>query len=1189
MQESKGVSATTKQTEPNRTAGKRLRYLAAASALFLAVSLSALRIYIATPHAAAMLSNLIASRINQPFAIESLKPSTGGITLTGVVLGNPVGFPQRTMISAQSVIIVPDWPALIRGRRSLALIEVNGARIAINRDSSGIWNFDRLRKRLASGKPGPGLAIARLAVNGGKFSLNGQDIGNFSLQLQNLDTRGSSNATLTFNFEDNANDRFILTGSFRPGKEPAYDLRLAAPEMNLAALPTLTGKRLPFPLSGKGELLVNSTMNGTLLSADAKFNCSGVPVNIGNRATPLAGSVSLRGTYDLKSDQGVIEKGDISVGNLLRLHASAKVDGVKTHRAFSLLAGLDRLDLARLNALLPEPNRSKVNVGGTLEAKRIAIAGNAPMGITEASGTITVTDGSLNLDAHPIARKMQAAISLARAESGFSATVRIYREKSSGTEPLQALDTTGTVQLDSRLKLVSAEFPELSAQVMGTEMTGKIGFAPNAPSPLTASVNLPAVRLLLLNDLLASRNTSFESGTATVTMTISGRDSAQFRSATGIRLSGIKGASGKNRFDVNEARFNSTIVRSGKSVNGSGDVRLIGAVIGSRKIGGGFDFAFTDRNVTFERSRLVTGSIDAAAGKISLRIPVKQAVTDGVRYPVSAEIADADIRTGELSATGLSGRLQASYAMSGEESWLEGGAEMNAGGISLHGDKLGAPALRVNFSRQGAAGLLNGTLLGGAVNGHFSINPFAPENGATGDLELKGAVLGEAKPFIPRNTVVRPTKGFLDVAVQGRYSFGALPEADFTIKVRDLSLVAKNGKPLLDAAAAGISGSLADNRLFVSNGRVGAGEGVSLAFRGELQDIYSPKREGIFSAKLDKTDINRILDSFANSLPRLLQEATGTGSIGGEAELFLKSGKPTVKGEIVLDGVTLGVDSQKLSIGMINGTIPISFDRTAARAKLPDQHPDFTRSNFPLLVEQLSKPGIGDHRIVIDGVAFGPLKLGATTLMLRAGNGLTELTSLQSSLYDGALLGKGYLSLAEGYSYGADLLIDGLSLSQLCNTFPKIKGYISGRVEGVLSLSGGSPEKEGLIGLTELWTRETKGERMLVSREFLQKLADKKLSGFFFSDDRPYDRAEISASLEKGYLEFYDFAITHTNFFGVRDLSVSVAESHNRIALDHLFNSIKNAATRGKGAVVPPSGGTETPVEKPGEGFNWEE
>jgi hypothetical protein len=108
---------------------------------------------------------------------------------------------------------------------------------------------------------------------------------------------------------------------------------------------------------------------------------------------------------------------------------------------------------------------------------------------------------------------------------------------------------------------------------------------------------------------------------------------------------------------------------------------------------------------------------------------------------------------------------------------------------------------------------------------------------------------------------------------------------------------------------------------------------------------------------------------------------------------------------------------------------------------------------------------------------------------------------------------------------------------------------------------------------------------MLISKEFLQKLSGRKLKGMFFQNDRPYDRGEISAYLDDGYLTFQKLDLSHTNFFGIRDLSVTVTPVQNKISLDHLLASIREAATRGKAA----SGGATSEQPPPATEFKWEE
>jgi len=98
-------------------------------------------------------------------------------------------------------------------------------------------------------------------------------------------------------------------------------------------------------------------------------------------------------------------------------------------------------------------------------------------------------------------------------------------------------------------------------------------------------------------------------------------------------------------------------------------------------------------------------------------------------------------------------------------------------------------------------------------------------------------------------------------------------------------------------------------------------------------------------------------------------------------------------------------------------------------------------------------------------------------------------------------------------------------------------------------------------------------------------LAGRKLKGIFFRTDRPYDRGEIRGYLESGFLTFEVLDIAHTNLFGIKDLSVSVAPVQNKISLMQLITSIRAAATRGKTA----AGGEGAAPAPPETEFKWQE
>jgi hypothetical protein len=390
---------------------------------------------------------------------------------------------------------------------------------------------------------------------------------------------------------------------------------------------------------------------------------------------------------------------------------------------------------------------------------------------------------------------------------------------------------------------------------------------------------------------------------------------------------------------------------------------------------------------------------------------------------------------------------------------------------------------------------------------------------------------------------------------------------------------------MLSGGGVRLAGKFSGKRLTISEGVLTAGAGVALNVRGDVDNVLSDKRDGSLVFGLAKTPLNSLVDPVVNILPRQLQEATFAGSVSAGGRVELGEGGNILDGSLQLDGVRLELPSQSFSVTDINGVLPFSMGLSGKPGKRPADLVGYSRENYPRLLESFRRPYNSGQTVTVASVRFGPLELGTTSIHLSAGNGITEIASLNSSIFEGSLFGRGYLDVQQGVRYRGDILVNDLSLRRLCAMIPKIQGYISGRVDGVVSVYGAGTGMKGLLGYASLWTHEGPGERMLVSREFLQRLAGKKLRGFFFRTDRPYDLGEIRAILNGGYLTFERLDVVHTNLLGIRDLSVSVAPAGNRISLDLLLNSIKQAAARGKAASGEPvSGGGQIETE-----FKWQE
>ncbi|HWI40770.1 MAG TPA: hypothetical protein VNX25_04720, partial [Verrucomicrobiae bacterium] len=364
--------------------------------------------------------------------------------------------------------------------------------------------------------------------------------------------------------------------------------------------------------------------------------------------------------------------------------------------------------------------------------------------------------------------------------------------------------------------------------------------------------------------------------------------------------------------------------------------------------------------------------------------------------------------------------------------------------------------------------------------------------------------------------------------------------------------------------------------LRVEQGRLSAGEGVGALFSGTIVEALRPERSGSVVVDLQEKALGEVVASLRGFVPEGWQ---GSGFYSGSVQLALGPRLRTVSGHLSLRQASMENPSQSLGIVGITGRIPLSADLLQVAAK-PRRELSYSRENFPQLVRGGERPE--GESVSIDRIRMGQVEAAAVTAVFAGADGVTRLRRLEIPLFGGTIVGQGFLRPGRGFGYGFDLLVHDLSLLRLCDTVPGVKGYLSGRVDGVLGVQGEAGGASATTGFMDLWTRSAEGEKMLVSREFLQKLAGRKLKGIFFRDDRPYDRGEIIASLEEGLVTFRRLQLEHTNLLGVKDLNVNVASEQNRIALDHLLKSVREATLRGRKA----AGGAQAPPPVETE-FNW--
>lgn len=1146
-----------------------------------------LKIYIATPLAAAQISRLLTSHLHQPVTVTRLHMSGCTLYLTGLSLSNPSGFPAGNLAAADSIAIAPHWLDILFGRRSFRLIALEGIKLDILKNGKGVWNFSPLRQILSAGKPTTAETfISELVVRDGALQVNGQGVKGLSLQIYNLTTKGSADSRIALAFEDSARDRYRIEGKARPGKDPAFDLTVTAPSLSLDRLTgMLKLKNAAVLKGGKGQLRVNVELHEERLLVRGGLDFSGPGGPLAPGRPSLAGKLTVAADYNLRTDEARLETFVLAVDNLIKVQASGTVASLRSERQFELNLGIDQVDLGTLTRFLPGPERRQLALGGTLDVKSIFLTGNGAQGVTGASGSLLLRNGSLIRDGRLIVSSLDGSLSLSSKENRFLAKGRLTRRQSGGKALLESIEAPFEISFSPRMKPLLAEVSTLSARVMGVQLAGRFGFKAEAAEPFSLSLRTPATKTAAINHLLENPELRFQAGTTSLALEATGRGPQDFSATATARLANWQVSKGKQVYAVKQGIIDSRLNMSNGKIATSGKARLTGLAAGDRTGDARCSYRFADGKITFSDAAFRSGDTSGTIARLAARIPVKESWAGTTRYPLAIEISNAEIRQGQIALQALSGKLNGSYTSEAGGSWLEGTAELAAGGASWQGRALGAATVSLVFSKTGGKGKVSATPLGGKLSGEVAFNPFAPEKGGAFQLEIKGVSLATAADLLPRRGGVALADGLLDASLDGGYSRRDGLNCRFAARGSELALTGSAGKTLLAKGGIVLSGAVSGQNVSISNAVFSAGEGVVLKARGEVANAFSTKQEGSFTFTLPETAVNSLIDPITNVLPRYLQEATFGGAMAAEARFDLHEGRKLLNGSLLLKGVGLELPSQKFTAAGINGTLPFSLDFSGGEAARTSETLSFSRQNYPRLLEQFRHAQSADRAVTVDKLRFGPLELGTLAMHVTAGNGITEITALHTSLYQGSLFGKGYVTSGNGLLYRGDLLVNDLSLIQFCNAFPKIRGYISGRLDGIVSLSGEGNGKEKLLGFTELWTRSGSGEKMHVSKEFLQKLAGKKLRGFFFRNDRSYDQAEIKAIMKGGDLTFETLDILHTTFPGIRDLSVSVAPTSNRISLDRLFSTIKQAGASGK-AVSSDKAPSEAPVETQ---FKWME
>ena len=327
---------------------------------------------------------------------------------------------------------------------------------------------------------------------------------------------------------------------------------------------------------------------------------------------------------------------------------------------------------------------------------------------------------------------------------------------------------------------------------------------------------------------------------------------------------------------------------------------------------------------------------------------------------------------------------------------------------------------------------------------------------------------------------------------------------------------------------------------------------------------FSEKERGLqIKGILPEVNLTDIRDSFWDLFPDRLLYAGLDGSISSDFSILSGKDGPSVSGIVTLKDCFLKGEYGEYSIGPVNGRMPLTYGKGRDGGEAVSI-PSFEKSQFSDLATFYAKETVEKdlQRITIGSLDYGFPLLKDLTVWMKQSGGILKIERFGGNIFGGELDGSAFVDLSKGLNYRAGFLIKGLSMATLCDRIEPIKGFISGKVDGIATFKGSGTGLSHLIGMADFWTYAAPNEKTMISKEFLQKIGGPSVRSYL--GNRSFDNGVLSLYLQNGDMIFKQLEISNRNFFGVKDLDVKVAPFNNRIAVDKFLWAITEAALRAK-------------------------
>lgn len=338
--------------------------------------------------------------------------------------------------------------------------------------------------------------------------------------------------------------------------------------------------------------------------------------------------------------------------------------------------------------------------------------------------------------------------------------------------------------------------------------------------------------------------------------------------------------------------------------------------------------------------------------------------------------------------------------------------------------------------------------------------------------------------------------------------------------------------------------------------------GLALALSGTADRFLEKDRALRMSLLIPEVKVEEIRTAFWDIVPDRLLYAGLNGSIALNLLTTYSSGALSADGTVHLRDIAMEGENNEYALGPVNGMVPIHFNSAA------DERNSLSISSFERADFEDHKKAYAEtkhlvgNEIKIGSVRYGFRLLEDISLRVEQKGSSLKINRFSAKMFGGKVNGTGFVDLFDGLSYRAGVITDGVSLTQLCEDIPPIKGYISGKIDGIAAIKGSGAGLTNITGKADFWTYSAQGEKTRISKEFLEKIGGPQVRAYL--GERRFSKGIMGLYIQNGFFIFRELEISNKNLLGITDLSVKVAPLNNRIAIDHLMWTITEAAQRAK-------------------------